>query len=293
MPLITVSSFAKINWTLEVLSRLPNGYHELHTVFQTVDLCDELSFEITPSPDIHLSCNWPYLATDETNLIVRAAQALQRFGQVPQGVKIHATKRIPTGAGLGGGSSNAAVTLLALSQLWSVPATSADLQQLAEPLGADVPFFLYGGTALGTGRGDKIEPLPDVAPQLLLLVNPGMHVPTGEIFRKLSPQLTKPKTARILPAYFFPPKSDYLTHLCNDLELTVFETYPTIGLVRQKLLDSGATAARMSGSGATVFGVFADEAQRTQAATLLAQSGWQVWPCKTVNQAEYKESFKF
>lgn len=289
----TFPSYAKINWTLEVLGRRPDGYHELHTLFQMVSLCDWLTFEVTHEPDVLLTCNQPDLATDETNLVVRAAKALHGAATEPHGVRIYLEKQIPMGAGLGGGSSNAAVTLLALQKIWNTSLTKAELQSIAEKLGADVPFFLYGGTALGTGRGDVIEPLPDYEVPYLVLANPGIVVPTGEIFRRLASQLTSHKSVRILPACFFPPPHEFLQHLCNDLEKTVFQGYPLVSQVWQVMGDAGAQVARMSGSGATVFGVFENEAAQNVALERLQAHGWHVWTCHTVNRAEYLKAFEF
>jgi 4-diphosphocytidyl-2-C-methyl-D-erythritol kinase len=284
---VSVPAFAKINLSLEVVGRRPDGYHELRTVFQTVSLADTLHFSRLETSDIRLECDRLELATDERNLVVRAARALQAAAGVTRGAAIRLEKRIPMEAGLGGGSSDAGVTLLALRRLWNATVPDETLLGIAASLGADVPFFLYGGTALGTGRGDIIEPLPDVEVPVLLLVNPKVAVPTAPVFRSLNMPLTSPEPSRIFTA--FPPEGDARTVLVNDLEVPVFRDFPVVGRVREMLIEAGATVARMSGSGSTVFGFFENAAAGATAENALAEHGWRVWSCRSVSRAEYAE----
>ncbi len=168
----TLPSFAKINWTLEVLGRRADGYHELRTLLQTISLCDELRFT-SRSCGIEITCDVPDVPCDETNLAHRAATLLNASTGIHRGVLIEITKRIPVAGGLGGGSSNAAVTLIALQRLWNLHLTPRDLFALGSQLGADVPCFFLGGTCLGIGRGDEVYPLADIQAEHLLLVNAG------------------------------------------------------------------------------------------------------------------------
>lgn len=287
LPSASVPAFAKINLSLEVVGRRPDGYHELRTVFQTVSLADTLTFQVLGTDDIRLECDRPELATDDRNLIVRAARALKTAAGVTRGVSIRLEKRIPMEAGLGGGSSDAGATLLALRRLWQAEIADDALLGIAASLGADVPFFLYGGTALGTGRGDVIEPLPDVEVPVLLLVNPNVAVPTAPVFRSLNMPLTSPDPSRIFIA--FPPNGEGRSAFVNDLEVPVFRDFPVVQEVREALAAQGATVARMSGSGSTVFGFFENETAGASAEKALAERGWRVWSCRSVGRAEYAE----
>lgn len=278
-------SFAKINLSLEVIGRRPDGYHELRTVFQTIDLCDWLEIDITDEPSVTLTCDEPTLACDERNLVVRAAGELQAATGVKRGARIHLRKRIPMQAGLGGGSSNAAVTLLVLQRLWDVSLPAKTCWRLAAALGADVPFFLTGGTALGLGRGDDIIPLPEVNLPFIVVVNPGVAVPTGMVFQRLNAGLTDGETVRKLAACL-PSQVDWLA-TGNDLEATVFDAFSGVREVRDRLLALGAKVARMSGSGSTVFGLF-EEAQTGEAARQAClQAGWQAWLVSSVSREDY------
>src|SRR5262245_30372448 len=187
---LTLPSFAKINWTLEILGKRPDGYHEVRTLLQTVSVADELTFELT-GQGISLHCDHPEVPCDETNLAYRAAKLLSDFTGISKGVRIHLAKRRPVAAGLGGGSGNGAVTLLALQRLWDIQIGPRDLFGLAAKLGADAPFFLIGGTCLGVGRGDEVYPLADINEEFLLLVNAGIAVPTREAYADLALELTK------------------------------------------------------------------------------------------------------
>lgn len=292
MSTVVIPSYAKINWVLRVVGRRPDGYHELDTVFQTVSLCDVLHITPTDNGEIRLTCDHPGLAADGTNLVERAARDLRAATGVSGGAIIHLEKKIPMGAGLGGGSGNAAATLLALNALWRAGASPETLWTLAARLGADVPFFLYGGTARGTGRGDVIEPLPDIDAPYLLLVNPGIEVPTARVFRQLSAGLTSEKPERILPACSFSPGDGPSASLINDLEETVFALFPPVEAVWREVRALGARAVRMSGSGATVFAVFDSESERARAQTDLSTHGWSVWACRAVSRKEYLAGFE-
>jgi 4-diphosphocytidyl-2-C-methyl-D-erythritol kinase len=293
MQSLTLPSFAKINWTLEVLGRREDGYHELRTILQTLSVADEL--RLTPTAgEIEIVCDNSDVPCDETNLIYRAAVLLRDLTGVRRGVRVELTKRIPLGAGLGGGSSNAGVTLIALQKVWNVTPAPLDLFRLGSQLGADVPFFLLGGTGLGVGRGDEVYALPDINFNCLLLVNPGLHVPTREIYGALGSELTRPSRAAKMPlsleaAYLSISRPDeLLTTLRNDLERPAFERYPLIGEIKARLRRAGARAALMSGSGSTVFAVFESDAARERARGELSESGWWCAPAHTLSRAAYR-----
>lgn len=239
-----VRAFAKINWTLRVTGRRDDGYHDLETIFQTISLHDTLTF--TPSDRLTLTCDDPAIPVDDSNLVVRAA----RLADTPYA--IHLEKRIPHGGGLGGGSSDAAATLTALG----IPRP-----ELALSLGSDVPFFLAGGTAYATGRGEVLTPLRNRAGIALLLLFPPERVLTPEAFRMLR---------RFSPAVGIDRLRDFdpLTDrelLINDFEEPVFERLPQLRTLKQRLYDAGAHWAAMTGSGSTIVGAFADAAARDAA----------------------------
>ena len=183
---LRLKSYAKINLGLEVLGLRQDGYHELRTLFQTVDLADDLELRPRTGPTIEVACDHPLVPKDEGNLALRAALELQRFARARSGARIVLEKRLPVGGGLGGGSSNAAAVLLGLDRLWGLRLGITGLLPLARRLGADVPFFLYGGTALGLARGDEVYPLRRQIEAHVVLVVPEVSVATAAVFRRQS-----------------------------------------------------------------------------------------------------------
>ncbi|MEP6849563.1 MAG: 4-(cytidine 5'-diphospho)-2-C-methyl-D-erythritol kinase [Acidobacteriota bacterium] len=288
----TLPSFAKINWFLRLLSKRGDGFHELCTLFQTVSLCDRLTF--AESDELLLECDEPSVPTAGENLIVRAARELQTHYGLRRGARIFLEKRIPSPGGLGGGSSNAAVALLGLAELWELDVSLSDLLQIAAVLGSDVPFFLYGGTALGAGRGEVIEPINDIYEQFLLLVTPDEAVATGEVFGRITAaSLTKTDPESILRVCRLAAKSGDLRNktLANDLEAVAFPAYPEIARVKNTLLDLGAAHTLMSGSGASVFAIFDKEETRQAAIKALdLESTWRKFAVATISRNEYREA---
>ncbi|HEU4596973.1 MAG TPA: 4-(cytidine 5'-diphospho)-2-C-methyl-D-erythritol kinase [Pyrinomonadaceae bacterium] len=289
-------AFAKINFSLRVLGRRADGYHELRTLFQTISLGDSLTFEAGDAEGVELLCPAPDIPTDESNLVLRAASALrERFG-VRRGARILLEKRIPAGGGLGGGSSDAAATLVGLTRLWGLETDTGELAEIGARLGADVPFFLTGGTALGTGTGAEITPLKDLPRKCLVLVTPGVRVSTAEAFKALGvTALTKAGSAVMLPISH--AEAEFRDSLCevmtNDFEPSVFRLFPEIGRARDALKSAGAECAMLSGSGSSVFGVFENEsaAERARASLAEAENGWQVFSCTTLARDEYRRAF--
>lgn len=287
--MFSLPSFAKINWTLRVLGKRADGFHELFTVFQTVSLHDTLEF--SSSDVLTLTCDDRNLATGDSNLIMQAARALkQRFPKTGGG-NIHLRKTIPFPGGLGGGSSNAAVTLIGLARLWQLDIVG-DLQAVAAELGSDVPFFLQGGTAAGAGRGEIVDPTGDGDARYMLLVTPAVKVSTHEAFAALrvGASLTSDALERSLTVCRNEARSLDPLHseLINDLERTVFSAYPEVARVKETLLGLGAVNAAMSGSGATVFAVF--DKQETRQAALAAldeESSWAKFAVSTISRSEY------
>ena len=291
-PAFTLPSFAKINWTLRILGRRDDGFHELFTVFQTISLRDTLSFEDNDS--LELTCDDSSFPTDDRNLIIKAAKALQAQSGFEKGARIRLKKCIPSPGGLGGGSSNAAVALLGLKRLWQIDISDHDLHTIAAELGSDVPFFLYGGTAIGTGRGECIEPVEERREQWMLVVTPDVAVSTKEAFARIgASSLTNVDLNRILRVCRLEAESLDLRHsvLINDFETSDFDAHPEIKRVKNTLLELGAVNAAMSGSGASVFAVF-DKKETRQAAqkALDREITWRKFAVATVTRDEYREA---
>ncbi|MDQ2920105.1 MAG: 4-(cytidine 5'-diphospho)-2-C-methyl-D-erythritol kinase [Acidobacteriota bacterium] len=294
---LSLPSFAKINWSLQILGKRPDGYHEVKTILQTISLHDDLDFEVSRDGAVALSCNVPDIPTDDRNLIVRAAYALKDRYNVNYGARVRLKKRIPTKAGLGGASSNAGVTLLALAQLWQVEATLSSLVEVAANLGADVPFFLLGGCASATGIGAAVSPLPDIDSdtQHLIVITPNASVSTAEAYAAISSNaLTTKNSDPILSSSHeeaisgssvpWPPYGD----LKNDFESVIFDIEPEIRRAKETLLQAGALRALLAGSGSSVFGIFADqEAQQRVINEIPLEAGWRVFPCVTLSRNAY------
>jgi 4-diphosphocytidyl-2-C-methyl-D-erythritol kinase len=281
-------SFAKVNLALSVLGRRADGYHEIRTVYQTIDLHDELEFY--PAEDIRLECPELTDVAPEQNLVWRAAHALAQAasGNRP-GARIILRKKIPVGAGLGGGSANAATTLLALCRFWRLETPPAELYRIAASLGCDVPFFLHGGTALGVGRGEETYPLPELSATNLVIIFPGIHVPTAEAYNSLSSLLTSPRSAHNIQGFCGRLRSDsnVAAAVFNDFEASVLPAYSAIREAKAVLRERGATATLLSGSGSSVFGFFFDEESALAASRAISRESWRVFPAKTLSSAEY------
>jgi 4-diphosphocytidyl-2-C-methyl-D-erythritol kinase len=263
---LTLESFAKVNRSLRVLGKRSDGYHEVDTIFQTVDLSDRMIFLEREDGELVLTTEGANLPVSEENLVIRAARALLARAGVTRGANIHLSKKIPIGGGLGGGSSNAASTLRALTDLWELPLREADLHSLATEIGSDVPFFLLGGRARGTGRGEILEPLEDGPEEWLVLVFPRFSLSTAVVYGALAaPALTDSAAATNLRGSDSGGGPDR-----NDLEPAAESLRGELRRFRAALSDSGATSARLSGSGSTVFGLFGDEESARRATEWLA-----------------------
>ena len=286
---LTLPAFAKINLDLRILGIRPDGYHDLKTIFQSLALHDVLTFTARKGP-FAIECDDPKIPTDERNLIWRAASILWRSagrrGEKPRDALVRLQKRIPAEAGLGGGSADATMAILGLARTWKLDTDLPTVSRLAARVGADAPFFLVGGTALGLGRGDDIYPLVDLPRTHVVLVRPQFGISTVEAYGWYD---NEPRRRRREPPGKPLPGSwpAWALNLRNDLEPAVTTHHPTIGRIRQALLEAGAAVAAMSGSGSTVFGLFEryDAARRT--ASDLARPGWLVASTRTLTRAEY------
>ena len=271
MASITLRAFAKINLSLRITDARPDGFHGVQTILQAIDLFDRIRCTTVRGP-FRIQCDVPDVPTDERNLVWKAAQLLwEAAGRdgAPRDAVITLQKHIPTQAGLGGGSSDAAVALVGLRKLWKLRVTDADLHELAARLGTDVPFFFMGGTALGLGRGDEMYPLEQLPRYWVVLAIPPFGVATKDAYGWFDEEKgVRPLLAERGLTPFFA--------LSNDLEAPVIDRHPMIGQLKQQLSDRGALLAAMSGSGSTVFGVFGSAGAAGRAAAAMKDSGVRV-----------------
>jgi 4-diphosphocytidyl-2-C-methyl-D-erythritol kinase len=286
---VSLPSFAKINLDLRILGTRPDGFHDLKTIFQSLAVFDNVTVTARRGA-FTVTCDEPDIPTDQRNLVWKAASLLHRVAtgksSVPRDITIDLRKRVPSEAGLGGGSSNAAMTLLALNKLWKLNLDLASLSRIGARLGADVPYFLVGGTSLGLGRGDDIYPLADMPPVHVVILRPGFGVSTADAYAWFDEEMRR--VVKDPPPRAIPPGwPAWSASLRNDLEVPVVRHHPAIGRIRQSLLDAGAAFAAMSGSGSAVFGLFerSDAARRT--ANDLARPGWLSLHTRTLSRREY------
>jgi 4-diphosphocytidyl-2-C-methyl-D-erythritol kinase len=294
---LKLPSYAKINRHLEILGKRPDGYHEVFTVLQTISLCDDLEFELRPDGKVTLVCDDPRIPADETNLVIKAALALREKLETPLGADIKLTKRIPAQGGLGGASSNAAVTLIGLNGLWRAPFLSHHWKDLAGALGADVPFFIYGGRVIATGIGATLHTVEDGPKQPLIIITPNARVSTPAAYAALKAgSLTTVDAMPILSSSFErhnPRDSSQWPEPHNDFERVIFEIEPEIERAKRALLEAGVRSALLAGSGSSVFGIVDDEVMRERVLDKLnCEPGWQVFSCETLLRVEYYEALK-
>jgi 4-diphosphocytidyl-2-C-methyl-D-erythritol kinase len=286
---LVVRAHGKVNLDLRVLGTRPDGYHELRTVFQTIDLHDTLTCVERAGPFV-LRCRTPGIPLDDTNLVWRAGaalwKALGRAGD-PRDTVVTIDKSIPMQAGLGGGSADAAAALFAFARLWGgAPLTL--LRELAGGIGADVAFLLSGGTALGLGRGEEIYPLVDLPPHWIVIVQPPFGVSTGEAYAWYDDDRTaglkEPRELQILPV----PWPTRAAQMINDLEPPVVRRHPEINGIKAALREAGAVAAAMSGSGSAVFGLFRSRTAALKTLKPLSKGGTRAVLTRTLTRAEYE-----
>lgn len=277
-----IASYAKINLFLEVLGRLKNNYHQVNTVLCSIDLFDEIKYLLTESGSFKI---WSHISElcGADNLILRIGSYLQERYAIPQGADIQLNKRIPLAAGLGGGSSNAALSILAFDKLWNLGLSQKEMHEIAALFGSDINFFLAGGTALGENRGERITPLSDIIIDNILLVNPGIRISAGEAYG-----------ATQLPAAgetkHFDPANPIAT-MFNRLEAAVCRLYPIVGDTLHTLKDFGAVKSMLSGSGATCFGIFDDANGMAMCRRHFENKGYFTHETRTISRSEYQKCF--
>jgi 4-diphosphocytidyl-2-C-methyl-D-erythritol kinase len=289
---VRIPAFAKINLRLDILGKRADGFHELRTIFQSISLHDELRLRASRLPGITLTIQGNESLSQEPsrkNLVYRAVEALRRELKIQRGVEIELKKKIPAGRGLGGGSSDAAAALLGYLRLTKRKLPPARLLEIAASLGADVPFFLPGGRALGVNKGDEIYPLSDIPKQHLLVVSPkDIHVPTPDAYRWLKAKplrLTKSAANHKLFEFCALCWSAQGSGLSNDFERAVFRRHPRLDQIKRQLLQRGAAEASLAGSGSAVFGVFPSPAMARRAAVGFPHD--QTFVCETISRDRY------
>lgn len=285
---VRVPAFAKLNLGLRVLYRRPDGYHELRTVFQTISLADRLDIDFMPSRTTRIEIEGTPEIAD--NLVERACRLALDAMRVHAHVRFTLRKTIPMGAGLGGGSSDAAAVLLALPVLARKSLPALDL---AAQLGSDIPFFLHGGAALGLGRGEELYPLPDFPRARGLLVVPNVHSSTAEAYRDLSPALTSIRLQNKLVSFqreVWRAAVDEVSVDENDFEEVVFARHPELKRIKQRLGRLGAKPAAMTGSGSAIFGIFADSEKLNRARKSFPETN--VFPISFLSRAQYRSAWR-
>ena len=259
--MLRVKANAKINLSLDVLGTLPNGYHEVKMIMQSVDLCDELQITPENNDSIILTCDNDKLSCGEDNLIIRATKALMNYVGKHNGVSIKLIKNIPMAAGLAGGSADAAATLVGINRLFDYGLNTTELKAIGAKLGADIPFCIQGGTSLAEGIGEILTPISPLTDMYILLVKPPIDVSTKYVYDNLilDNETVHPETDLMIELLKEGRPDILATKLCNILETVTVKRYPTINDIKNALLDDNALGALMSGSGPTVFGLFNDE----------------------------------
>ena len=270
---------AKINLTLRVLRRREDGYHDIESLVQKISIYDRITISEKDEPGIHLTCSDPSLPTGPDNLAYLAAQFIMESSRIPEkGISIHLDKVIPHGAGLGGGSSDAAAVLMGLNILWKLSWTREGLAELGQEIGSDVPLFLHPSPSLITGRGERVEPSSVLINAVFVVVFPGFPVSTQWAYSNF--RLTKEPDKYTISGLYSTaggalPPDQWQSLLVNDLEGAVTIRHPEIGRCREELLRAGARASLMSGSGSAVFGLFEDRRTAEKAAVQLTEDGSQ------------------
>ncbi len=274
---------AKITPYLRVLERRPDGYHDVDLALVPISLYDSLNFRLTPGAPTALTVESPEpLGPEADNLVLRAARAYREALAEPVSAAIHLTKRIPAAAGLGGGSADAAATLVALERLMGSPLGPGRLREIAAGLGADVPFFLDPRPCRAQGSGKRLQPLPGGVVLPLVVVKPAFPIRTAEAYGAVRP------SAENLDAPGFPRLGKMHDSLHNDFEAALFPRFPELGAIKARLLAAGALGALLSGTGSAVFGVFPSETARDGALDGLSdQRGWRVFACRTLTGHDY------
>lgn len=286
---MTLYSFAKINLSLHLRGKRPDGYHEIETLMQTVDLADRITVTACET-GTKITCIEPSVPSDERNLAYKAVDLVRsRYGISEPGVHVHIDKRIPVAAGLAGGSGNAAMTLHGLNRIWSLGLSQETLTALAAELGSDVPFCLFGGTAQASGRGEQVQWLDVDYPLHFVLLNPPVAVSSAWAYQHAKIDLTNPAPCINLMVSLLHDGDveGLIFHLHNDLEPPVKSAFSVVGEAQDFLTEIGVSGVLMSGSGPTVFGILHDRSEAEHAADQARahfSPSWRVFAASSVSQ---------
>jgi 4-diphosphocytidyl-2-C-methyl-D-erythritol kinase len=288
---VRLPAFAKVNLRLHVLGRRPDGYHELRTIFQSITLHDVLELSKLRGRSIELEIDDPALPNGRENLVYRAIEAMRRELNYRGGIHARLSKQIPVARGLGGGSSDAAAAIIGMLRLTGKKMPLARAVEIGSQLGADVPFFLFGGRALGVNRGDELYPLPDGPKYSVIVVSPkAIAVSTRDAFQWISSELTKRKSPTKISSFCALCWSRQEVPLANDFEGPVFRRHPRLAAIKRELLRQGATEAALAGSGSAVFGLFRSPAQARRSAFGFPED--QAFVIETINREDYARIMK-
>ncbi len=289
---ICIRAFAKINLGLKILRRLPDRFHEIRTVYQTIALHDRVELTLRPASrarGIEVECDDPRVPLGRRNLVYQACRLWKQARRYRGGIRVRLEKRIPQGSGLGGASSDAAATLLGLERVTGEKLDASARFQLAARLGSDVPLFLLGGRVLGCGRGEEVYPLADLRPRKCLVLYPGFAISTAEAYREADFRLTKIRRGSTIFVFGAWPRfpQDGWGPAENDFEQVVFARWPELGEMKTQLIRAGAEIASLTGSGSGLYALFASTRKFARAQTWVPRE-WQTYRTRTLARAEYR-----
>ena len=282
-------AFAKVNLGLKILAKRPDDYHEIRTIYQTIGLADRL--EITATRDenrLLVECDNPAVPAGHNNLVYRTCELWRRARHWRGSIRVHLSKRIPLGSGLGGASSDAAAALLGLERLTGDGLDFTARHKLAAALGSDVPLFLLGGRVLGCGRGEDVYPLSDLPPRLCLVAFPGFPVSTAEAYREAGLRLTEPRRADYSRRFGAWPQFPLMSWgpAENDFEAVVFARWPELAQLKRRLIRAGAEVASLTGSGSALYALYSSPREVARASKLIPKN-WKIFTTRTLSRASY------
>jgi len=282
---IEIDSYSKINLTLNILAKRQDGYHEIETIMQSINLADRI-FIKEEKEGIKIKCSHPLVPVDSQSLTYRSAEKILRRYRITRGVKIEIDKKIPLASGMAGGSANSASILVGINKLFALNLSNKDLREIGEKLGMDVPFCIQNGTALAYHKGEKVTPLSPINPPLwIIIINPGFEIPTKWAYNNLNLEWLKKEknnTKGMLNALKEGELPGIAKNLFNSFEGLIIKKYPEIGKIKDRLIEEGALGALMSGSGPTVFGIAQNKEQALKIYEKLKSEYKSIWAVQTI-----------
>jgi len=282
---IEIDSYSKINLTLNILAKRQDGYHDIETIMQSINLADRI-FIKEEKEGIKIKCSHPLVPVDSQSLTYRSAEKILRRYRITRGVKIEIDKKIPLASGMAGGSANSASILVGINKLFALNLSNKDLREIGEELGMDVPFCIQNGTALAYHKGEKVTPLSPINPLLwIIIINPGFEIPTKWAYNNLNLEWLKKEknnTKGMLNALKEGELPGIAKNLFNSFEGLIIKKYPEIGKIKDRLIEEGALGALMSGSGPTVFGIAQNKEQALKIYEKLKSEYKSIWTVRTI-----------